>query len=129
MFYRYPVHFKNLDFKSEENLVGINSKGRRKIEFNGRRYYWSIQEDTYDYGKINLSIVSEDKKLNVSYHIAQSDHDKPPYIVIKGLEFAGLEYHYRQGWTRVQTPIWDDRIISPGYISSFIVAASFYRLY
>lgn len=100
--------------------MGINSKGRRKIEYNGKRYYWSVQEDTEDYGRINLSIVSEDKKLNVSYHVAQSDHDTIPHIVIKGMEFVGLDNLYRQGWTRVQTPIWDDHIITPGLVRTII---------
>lgn len=100
--------------------MGINSKGRRKIKYSGKEYYWNVQEDAEDYGRINLSIVSEDKKLIVSYNVAQSNHDKSPHIVIKGTEFVGLENHYRQGWTRVQTPIWDDRIITPGLVRTII---------
>ncbi|UKS27506.1 hypothetical protein LOZ80_00700 [Paenibacillus sp. HWE-109] len=100
--------------------MGVNSEGRRKLEYSGQRYYWNVQEDDEDYGRINLNIVSEDKKLIVSYHVAQSDHDKIPHIVIQGKEFGGLENHYRQGWVRVQTPIWDDRIITPRLVRTII---------
>ncbi|OPH56992.1 hypothetical protein BC351_26660 [Paenibacillus ferrarius] len=73
-----------------------------------------------DYGRINLSIISEDKKLIVSYHVAQSEHNKTPHIVIQGQEFVGLENHYRQGWVRVQTPSWDDHMITPGLVRTII---------
>ena len=43
--------------------MGVNSKGKRKLEYNGRIYYWNVQQDAGDYGRINLSIVSEYKKF------------------------------------------------------------------
>ncbi|BFT74550.1 hypothetical protein [Paenibacillus sp. P36] len=100
--------------------MGVKTKGRRKLEYNGKMYYWNVQEDDEDYGRINLSIVSEDKKLIVSYRVAQSDNHKTPHIVIQGKEFGGIENQVLQGWVRVQTPIWDDRIITPGLVKTII---------
>ncbi|WP_079912538.1 hypothetical protein [Paenibacillus sp. 32352] len=100
--------------------MGVNSKGRRKLEYCDTTYYWNVHQDAEDYGRINLSIVSEDKKFIVSYHVAQTDYDKTPHIVVKGMEFAGLENHPHKGWVRVQTPIWDDRIVTPSLVKTII---------
>ncbi|MCM3631669.1 hypothetical protein M3194_30740 [Paenibacillus glycanilyticus] len=100
--------------------MGVNSKGKRKLEYIGRTYYWNVQLDPEDYGQTNLDIVSEDKKFIVSYHVGQSNNDKRPFIVVKGIEFRGLENHYRQGWVRVLTPNWDDKIITPGLVKTII---------
>lgn len=100
--------------------MGVNSKGRRKLEHCNKKYYWNVCQDEDDYRRINLNIVSEDKKFIVSYHVAQTDYDKTPHIVVKGMEFGGLENHPRKGWVRVQTPIWDDRIVTPGLVKTII---------
>ncbi|MDC0764286.1 hypothetical protein POF51_26555 [Brevibacillus sp. AG] len=100
--------------------MGVNSKGKRKLEHSGRTYYWIVQQDIEDYGRINLSIVSEDKKFIVSYHVGQSTNSETPYIVVKGIEFGGLENYSRQGWVRIQTPSWEDSFITPGLVKTII---------
>ncbi|MFC4306644.1 hypothetical protein [Cohnella boryungensis] len=100
--------------------MGVNSKGKRKLMYSGRTYYWNVQQDAEDYGRINLSIVSEDKKFIVSYQVAQTNQERIPHIVVKGIEFGGLENYSRLGWVRVQTPIWDDRIVTPGLVRTVI---------
>lgn len=100
--------------------MGVRSKGKRKLEHSGRLYYWYVQSDAEDFGRINLNIVSEDKKLIISYQVGQSNYTQTPHIVVKGFEFGGLESYARQGWVRVQTPIWDDRIITPSLVKTII---------
>lgn len=85
--------------------MGVNSKGTRKLVYSGFTYYWNVKQDAKDYGRINLNIVSEDRKFIVSYHVAQTNHEKIPHILVKGIRFGGLDNHYRVGWVRVQTPI------------------------
>ncbi|MDI4643665.1 hypothetical protein [Cohnella hashimotonis] len=100
--------------------MGVAQKGKRKLEHNGRSYFWYVQQNDEDFGRMSLNIISEDKKFIVSRLIAQSVEDKTPHIVIKGSEFVGLENHDRTGWVRVQTPTWDDRIITPGLVKTII---------
>ncbi|ETT54812.1 hypothetical protein C162_03899 [Paenibacillus sp. FSL R7-269] len=100
--------------------MGVNSKGKRKLEHSGRTYYWNVQLDPEDYGQTNLNIVSEDKKLVLSYNLGQANKNVRPFIVVKGLEFEGLDNYYRQGWVRVLTPYWDDNIITPGLVKTII---------
>ncbi|WP_347380728.1 hypothetical protein [Paenibacillus pabuli] len=71
--------------------MGVNTKGKRKIVHGGRSYYWYDKEDDEDYGRIKLFIVTDDKKFIVSYEVDQSQKERIPFIVIIGIEFAGLE--------------------------------------
>ncbi|MGN7169237.1 hypothetical protein ACTHSJ_25570 [Paenibacillus cellulositrophicus] len=100
--------------------MGINTIGRRKLEYCGKIFYWNVRQDAEDLARIGITIVSEDKKLIVSYHVAQADNDKIPHIVVKGMEFVGLENYPRKGWARIQTPIWDDRIVTPSLVRAII---------
>ncbi|KQO14718.1 hypothetical protein [Paenibacillus sp. Leaf72] len=100
--------------------MGINKKGRRKIVCNARLFYWYVQPDYDDCGQIKLNIVSDDKKWIVSYEVGQSKNPKTPHIVIKGREFEGLDRSGWQGWMRVQTPIWEDTIITPELVKTII---------
>lgn len=99
--------------------MGVNSKGKRKLKHNERSYYWYVQQDAEDFGRINLKIVSEDKKFIISYQVGQSNNVQTPHIVIEGLEFEGLEEDLKRlGWIRVQTPIWNDSIITPSLVKT-----------
>ncbi|WP_089548940.1 hypothetical protein [Paenibacillus sp. SSG-1] len=83
-------------------------------------YYWNVRQDVEDLGRIGLNIVSEDKKFIVLYHVAQADNDKISHIVVKGMEFVGLENYPQKGWVRIQTPIWDDRIVTPSLVRTIV---------
>lgn len=102
------------------NISGVNKKGRRKFVHGEKNYFWYVKEDDEDYGRIKLFIVSEDKKFNVSYEAGQSKRDQMPFIVVIGLEFGGLENGGRNGWVRIQTPSWDDDVITPGLVKIII---------
>lgn len=100
--------------------MGVNKKGRRKMVCNDRIFYWYVKSDDEDFGRIKLNIVSDDKKCIVGYEVGQSKNPKMPYIVIQGREFEGLDRSGWQGWARVQTPIWEDTIITPGLVKTII---------
>ncbi|WP_235218343.1 hypothetical protein [Paenibacillus sp. FSL R7-269] len=119
MYYPYRI-YKNRLLERRKRILGVNSKGKRKLEHSGRTYYWNVQLDPEDYGQTNLNIVSEDKKLVLSYNLGQANKNVRPFIVVKGLEFEGLDNYYRQGWVRVLTPYWDDNIITPGLVKTII---------
>lgn len=100
--------------------LGVNTKGKRKLVQGEKSYYWYVKEDDEDYGRIKLFIVSDDKKFIVSYEVGQAHKVRIPFIVIIGLEFGGLENNGRSGWVRVQTPLWDDDVITPGLVKTII---------
>jgi hypothetical protein len=100
--------------------MGVNTKGKRKLVHRGMSYFWYVKEDDEDFGRIKLFIVSEDKRFIVSYEVGQSKQERIPFIVVMGLEFGGLENGVRSGWVRVQTPLWDDEVMTPGLVKTII---------
>jgi len=100
--------------------MGVRSKYKRKIIRKDRLYYWYVDPDYDDEGKIKLHIVSEDKKLIVTYEVGQcSIKSKDPFIVIIGEEFEGWTNKYT-GYRRVLTPKWKDDIITPQLVGEII---------
>lgn len=100
--------------------MAVNTKGKRKFIHGEKSYFWYVKEDDEDCGRIKVFIVSEDKKFNVSYEVGQSKKDQIPFIVVIGLEFGGLENDGRTGWVRIQTPLWDDDVITPSLVKNII---------
>ncbi|NOV00027.1 hypothetical protein, partial [Paenibacillus planticolens] len=100
--------------------MGMNRKGRRKLIHSGRTFYWYVEKEINDYGQKDLIVVSEDKRFNISYEVGQFDKPQTPLVVIKGMEFKGLEGYNRQGWTRVKVPAWEDSIITPGLVKTIL---------
>lgn len=43
----------------------VSKKGKRKIEYEGKIFYWFVR--TSDEGKLRIHILSEDKKTNLEY--------------------------------------------------------------
>ena len=43
----------------------ISEKGKRKLEYQGKMYYWYIKKDTNGFPKIR--IISDDKKLQLTH--------------------------------------------------------------
>lgn len=43
----------------------VAKKGKRKIEYDGRIFYWFVRTD--DEGGLRIHILSEDKKTNLEY--------------------------------------------------------------
>lgn len=103
-----------------EVSYGRKKKYKRKIVRSNRLFYWYVEPDIDDEGIIKLHIVSEDKKLIVTYEVGQhSIKNKPPFIVIIGEEFEGWTLEYI-GYRRVLTPQWSDEIITPKLIGEII---------
>ncbi|MDN4618941.1 hypothetical protein QCD85_12580 [Paenibacillus sp. PsM32] len=100
--------------------MGMNRKSKRKITCLNRVFYWYVKPDWEDAGKVNVHIISEDKKFIVVYEVGQTKIQKTkPFIVIQGLEFAGIAQS-RTGYQRVLTPVWKDDIITPSFIEKII---------
>ncbi len=49
----------------------VSKKGKRKIEYNGNVYYWFVRKNSLGIPKIH--ILSEDKKINLEYHLFDSE--------------------------------------------------------
>lgn len=43
----------------------VSNRGKRKIQFGGKIFYWFLRKNTE--GKLRIHILSEDKKLNLEY--------------------------------------------------------------
>ena len=112
-------------------------KRRRKIVRNGRTFWWcvkpndstyqgllfSIDEGLYtDDENTFLSIISDDKKFIVSYHLNQRNENskiKSPYIITEGKEFKGLD-NLGHGWKKFVVPEWDFEIVTPSVVAEII---------
>ncbi|MDO3411248.1 hypothetical protein QWJ34_15895 [Saccharibacillus sp. CPCC 101409] len=100
--------------------MSVRSKGKRKIVRNGRLFYWKVGEDLEDEGRIKLRLISDDRRLVVTYEVGQSASGLArPMMVIEGKEFAGLEDREDVRCV-VRTPVWDDAIITPGLVGTII---------
>lgn len=53
--------------------MGVRKKYKRKIVRSNRLFYWYVEPDIDDEGIIKLHIVSEDKKLIVTYEVGQQN--------------------------------------------------------
>jgi hypothetical protein len=98
-----------------------SKKSKRKIVRQGKVFYWYVNSDYDDEGRIKAHILSEDKKFIVAYEIGQvSKHKKSPFLVVMGKEFVGFSGD-RMGYIRVQTPpIWDDLSATPSFVGKII---------
>ena len=50
--------------------MAVSAKGKRRLTFEGKLYYWYVAEDR-DSADYLLHIVSEDKKLVLEYRVDQ----------------------------------------------------------
>jgi len=66
----------------------LSEKGKRKLEYQGRIYYWYIKKDADDVPKI--CIISDDKKLQLKHGFDREMIIGPAYI--KGL----LQRHFTE---------------------------------
>ncbi|OMF08752.1 hypothetical protein BK127_27810 [Paenibacillus sp. FSL H7-0331] len=101
--------------------MAVSKKSKRKIVHQGKVFYWYVNSDYDDEGRIKVHILSEDKKFIVAYEIGQvSKQKKSPFLVVMGKEFVGFSGD-RMGYIRVQTPpIWDDLSATPSLVGKII---------
>jgi hypothetical protein len=77
--------------------MGIQTKYRRKIIFDGRCFVWYVKEDD-DLLNLVLHVLSEDKQFIVQYPLAQAPENL--YITVLGKEFhraIGVGSDFRAG--------------------------------
>jgi len=98
--------------------MGVSKKGRRKIVRNDRIFYWCVKPDYDSEALLHLSIVSDDKKFVVSYHLNQIAHENP-FIVVMGKEFKGLK-NLGHCWERFMVPEWESEAVTPFLVSEII---------
>ena len=99
--------------------MGASKKGKRKMIYKDREFYWymNFTEDwECSHNLPQLNVVSEDKKFLISYQPQQKNDN--PYIIIKGTEFIGLEN--LGTWERVKTPNWQVEKITPEFVRTLI---------
>lgn len=99
--------------------MAINKKGKRKLVYKNRDFYWymKLTDDwMYAYNYPQLHIISDDKKFVISYQPGQQNEN--PFLISKGKEFNGLKK--KKHWQRVKTPVWDDEQITPGFVAAVI---------
>ena len=72
--------------------MAISKKGKRKIVFNARTFYYSVLPEFSGAGDmLSVSIASENKKFNVKYFVVQQAKETEYKIHIFGKEFPRLE--------------------------------------
>ena len=104
--------------------MGVSKKRRRQIVRNDRLFYWCVKPDDDYCDLLYLSIVSDDKKFMVSYHLNQKNLPHPiahenPFIVVLGKEFKGLD-NLGHFWERFLVPEWKDEIATPSLVAQII---------
>lgn len=94
--------------------MAVSKKGRRTIVWNEKEYIWYVQADEEAEGTICLFIVSEDKKLILSYPL----DSKPSFVFSQGTEFQGN--HTSGKWVRIALPFEMPEIITPKTVLKLI---------
>ncbi|RAV18758.1 hypothetical protein DQG23_23775 [Paenibacillus contaminans] len=100
--------------------MAVSKQYKRKFVYQDIVFYWYVNPDYDDEGKINVHILSNDKKFIVAYEIGQASiHKKNPFLVVMGNEFIGYS-EKRTGYFRVRTPIWHDAVATPSFVKTII---------
>ena len=67
--------------------MGVSKKGRRRIQYKDQTFVWWVSEDDDDFGTVRLKVVSDDKKIVLSYRVGEGDY----YVRSEGRLFQGKE--------------------------------------
>lgn len=57
----------------------VSKKGKRKIEYDGKTFYWFVRAN--DTGILKIHILSEDKKNNLEYPLFDSEVPVTPSYI------------------------------------------------
>ena len=49
----------------------VSGKGKRKIEYEGKQFYWFVRNN--EQGILRIHILSDDKKINLEYPLFDSE--------------------------------------------------------
>ena len=78
---RYRVEAKDID-------MSINTKGKRKLIFNDKVYYWYVKVEKD--GSHRIHILAEDKKVNKVYPMFDTEVPVTPEYICKIIENNGI---------------------------------------
>ncbi len=79
--------------------MGVSKKGRRNIKYNNQTYVWWVGKDDDSCDQVWLNIVSDDKRIVLSYRVGEGDF----FIISKGKMFQGKETSGR--WEYYEYPM------------------------
>lgn len=79
--------------------MGVSKKGRRNIEYNNQTDVWWVGKDDDSCDQVWLNIVSDDKRIVLSYRVGEGDF----FIISKGRIFQGKETSGR--WEYYEYPM------------------------
>ena len=98
--------------------MGVSKKGRRRIQYKDQTFVWWVSEDDDDFGTVRLKVVSDDKKIVLSYRVGEGDY----YVRSEGRLFQGKE---RSGcWELYEYPLKEPPIVvTPRFVHELIVWA------
>jgi len=91
----------------------ISTKGRRKINVDGRMFVWHVAED-FDSPYKLLQVASDDKKMILAVPLQTSE----AYVISKGSIFQGNPTSGR--WERYLLPFDVPDAITPGFVAELI---------
>ena len=91
----------------------LSTKGRRKIEVNGRMFVWHVAEDFDSPYKV-LQVASDEKKLILAAPLQTPE----AYVISKGTIFQGNPTNGR--WERYALPFNIPDAITPKFVAELI---------
>ena len=100
-----------------EVTMGMSTKGRRKLNVNGRNFVWFVCDDNYS-ADLVLHVSSHDKQFLVHYHLGQAEDRR--VVTVIGKEFSGV-FNAGQRHRHVLSPQWEQQgRISPAAVRRMI---------
>lgn len=94
--------------------MAVSKKGRRTIIYNGKTYIWYVWSDEESEGRICLFIISEDKKLILSYPLNSASS----FVISQGTKFQGKRTSGK--WEMVEVPFKIPDVITPKAVFKLI---------
>lgn len=98
--------------------MGVSAKGRRRIQYQGQNFVWWVAPDGDDCDRIYLNIVSEDKRIVLSYRV----NGESFRIISKGRQLHGEKTSGKWQWCRIpfQEPL---MVVTPKDVACIIAWA------
>lgn len=93
--------------------MSVATKGKRKIEVDGRRYVWYVADD-FDSAYKVLNVISEDKHVILTVPL----HAPSAYVICKGSVFQGKKTSGT--WERYALPYAVPDAIIPSFVADVI---------
>ena len=95
--------------------MSVSKKGRRSIKYKNQTFVWWVGENPDDEDRIWLNIISDDKKIVLSYRIGEGDF----FVVNKGCFFQGKKTsgYWERYWYPMKEP---PMVVTPKFVYELI---------